>query len=405
MRSMDMNRPLSSGELRELQRFFRDSPHAVSPHEADGFLTSVATMPNMLMPSMWKPLLLGEHRFESLGEAQRTLDLVMRRFNEIVTGLMEGARTQPTGSLDDEEVCQWCRGYLKGAGQDAEWTGDEVASAMLLPFSVVAGEVDATGVGEGGERAPEDPSGRLGEYRSALRRCVHELHQYFLARRPESVPEPEPHTSTKVGRNEPCPCGSGQKFKKCCAGRAEGVPSSETARSPLTEQARNREGSAYRSAGGGSLKDGERASEPVRVLERGAMDAIVGSLKSTLCELEDRLGLSLTVRRASYSEINAKIELEVATIREDGLVMDRHAEEFLNRCREFALEPEDLGRVFRCGREELRVVGLKPRAKLPVLCEDRAASGDSRRVRMSAEAVRSHLRESDGGASTLRLLD
>jgi len=23
----------------------------------------------------------------------------------------------------------------------------------------------------------------------------------------------------KVGRNEPCPCGSGKKFKKCCLGR------------------------------------------------------------------------------------------------------------------------------------------------------------------------------------------
>lgn len=25
-----------------------------------------------------------------------------------------------------------------------------------------------------------------------------------------------PITVTKVGRNEPCPCGSGKKFKKCC---------------------------------------------------------------------------------------------------------------------------------------------------------------------------------------------
>ena len=26
-----------------------------------------------------------------------------------------------------------------------------------------------------------------------------------------------PHTSTKVaGRNDPCPCGSGKKYKKCC---------------------------------------------------------------------------------------------------------------------------------------------------------------------------------------------
>ena len=26
-------------------------------------------------------------------------------------------------------------------------------------------------------------------------------------------------TAPKVGRNEPCPCGSGRKFKKCCEGR------------------------------------------------------------------------------------------------------------------------------------------------------------------------------------------
>jgi hypothetical protein len=27
----------------------------------------------------------------------------------------------------------------------------------------------------------------------------------------------QPAVSTKVGRNDPCPCGSGKKFKKCCA--------------------------------------------------------------------------------------------------------------------------------------------------------------------------------------------
>ena len=28
--------------------------------------------------------------------------------------------------------------------------------------------------------------------------------------------------SRKVGRNEPCPCGSGKKYKKCCGGVGEG---------------------------------------------------------------------------------------------------------------------------------------------------------------------------------------
>ena len=26
----------------------------------------------------------------------------------------------------------------------------------------------------------------------------------------------EPKKSTKVGRNDPCPCGSGKKYKQCC---------------------------------------------------------------------------------------------------------------------------------------------------------------------------------------------
>ena len=26
----------------------------------------------------------------------------------------------------------------------------------------------------------------------------------------------KPRTNTKIGRNQPCPCGSGKKYKKCC---------------------------------------------------------------------------------------------------------------------------------------------------------------------------------------------
>jgi uncharacterized protein YecA (UPF0149 family) len=32
--------------------------------------------------------------------------------------------------------------------------------------------------------------------------------------------EPRPRRSVKIGRNEPCPCGRGRKYKMCCgAGR------------------------------------------------------------------------------------------------------------------------------------------------------------------------------------------
>jgi hypothetical protein len=31
-----------------------------------------------------------------------------------------------------------------------------------------------------------------------------------------SQEEPPPPPKKKIGRNDPCPCGSGKKFKKCC---------------------------------------------------------------------------------------------------------------------------------------------------------------------------------------------
>lgn len=30
-------------------------------------------------------------------------------------------------------------------------------------------------------------------------------------------PQPEQRIAPKIGRNDPCPCGSGKKYKKCCA--------------------------------------------------------------------------------------------------------------------------------------------------------------------------------------------
>ena len=54
--------------------------------------------------------------------------------------------------------------------------------------------------------------------------CVIAIAAYWRGKGPKqfsmSLPsgsstKPAP-TSTKVGRNDPCPCGSGKKFKKCC---------------------------------------------------------------------------------------------------------------------------------------------------------------------------------------------
>ncbi len=41
----------------------------------------------------------------------------------------------------------------------------------------------------------------------------------FENKTPREYVPPKPAQSTKVGRNDPCPCGSGKKYKKCCWGK------------------------------------------------------------------------------------------------------------------------------------------------------------------------------------------
>ncbi len=36
----------------------------------------------------------------------------------------------------------------------------------------------------------------------------------------ESTPQPVRRETPKIGRNDPCPCGSGKKYKKCCGAAA-----------------------------------------------------------------------------------------------------------------------------------------------------------------------------------------
>ena len=54
-----------------------------------------------------------------------------------------------------------------------------------------------------------------------------------LEESPRGQLEPGPRLSRTVGRNEPCPCGSGKKFKKCCLPRLEAEEAGLSAVRPL----------------------------------------------------------------------------------------------------------------------------------------------------------------------------
>ncbi|NGZ61041.1 MAG: YecA family protein, partial [Nitrospira sp. LK265] len=49
-----------------------------------------------------------------------------------------------------------------------------------------------------------------------------QIYRYYLSQRQSSIPRPVSRTvrreTAKVGRNDPCPCGSGKKYKHCHGG-------------------------------------------------------------------------------------------------------------------------------------------------------------------------------------------
>jgi uncharacterized protein len=172
----------------------------------------------MLMPSEWYPLLLGEGTFDSRDEAERITGLLTRRYNEILSSLSRHREDHPAPSLGDEALAEWCRGYIEAARGDSAWMNDEPAVLQLFKFSFLAGEVDLVGEENDKGEVIEDATEYERRYRRGLPAQVLCNHQYWVERRRAEYVPSEPAVTSKVGRNDPCPCGSGRKYKRCCLG-------------------------------------------------------------------------------------------------------------------------------------------------------------------------------------------
>ncbi len=101
---------------------------------------------------------------------------------------------------------------MKGVGLSADaWrqAGEEVME-ILFPIVVFT-------TGEGRSRLAELDAEELATLKRSIPSAVRKLHAYWLAKGSQDVlSQPFVHTETQVGRNDPCICGSGKKFKKCC---------------------------------------------------------------------------------------------------------------------------------------------------------------------------------------------
>ena len=81
---------------------------------------------------------------------------------------------------------------------------------MLFPIVVFT-------TSEGRNRLAELDAEELATLKRSIPSAVRKLHAYWMGKGAIAASsEPFVRSEQRVGRNDPCICGSGKKFKKCC---------------------------------------------------------------------------------------------------------------------------------------------------------------------------------------------
>ena len=228
----DLVTPLTDEELDRLDRFLLDridedadtqdmDEGVLDVSELDGLFTALVSGPVSVVPSKWLPLVWGDFEpvWESQEAFQEILSLMIRHMNSIVHMLIEYPEEfEPLFLGRDVEgnsytiVDEWCEGYQRGVELNREsWdaAGAEMAE-LFVPIFAFTEKTKWRG---------HDLNDKEKEItRQAIVPNVRKIHAYWLGRRAESAPETQPvrRSTPRVGRNDPCPCGSGKKYKKCC---------------------------------------------------------------------------------------------------------------------------------------------------------------------------------------------
>jgi len=231
MTTFAKNESLTEAELDHLAQFLKNCKggEAMNIEELDGFFSALIAGPEIVMPSECMPEVLGSempeiHQFESLEKANEVLGLLMRYWNDIAGTLSKGDVYLPLLLLDEnglEHGNDWARGFIRGTRLRhngwAELLADDEHGGCMIPMMMLYHEHDEDPSMRPKPIGPEQremviasmAAGLVGAYRFFRQHGKPDVR----TRRPES-----PHTSNKVGRNDPCPCGSGKKYKRCCGG-------------------------------------------------------------------------------------------------------------------------------------------------------------------------------------------
>jgi len=227
----NLESPLNDDELDCLDRFLLDrideetctedmNAGILNVSELDGLFTAVVSGPALIAPSQWLPVVWGD--FEPVWENEKAFEdvfsLMIRHINSIAATLSD--RPHKFEPLFMEQlvegkiysiVDEWCEGYMRGVSlATIEWQGGGgEMTDLLLPILTFASQ-------QGWQALEKLSRNEVEKIQQAIAPSARQIHAWWLAQRVEGKSSPIQCTSPRTGRNDPCPCGSGKKYKKCC---------------------------------------------------------------------------------------------------------------------------------------------------------------------------------------------
>jgi uncharacterized protein len=189
-----------------------------------GLFAALASGPAPVHPDLWMPEVLGgSHAFADPQEAADVKDLLTRFYEDTERQLHEGEGFDfilygPDGAVEDHSA--WAEGYLIGVDlADPPWESTaeyEDLDNMLFPFLALTGQAKEMALEQGEEWMGEAEETRmLADIREDLANHLMEVRAYWFDKR---IPDTQRRDGPKIGRNDPCPCGSGKKYKSCHGG-------------------------------------------------------------------------------------------------------------------------------------------------------------------------------------------
>ena len=204
----------------------------------DGFIAGILVCPELISPNEWLPVIWSEDDgrkapFKNIEHANKVFGLIMGFYNDVALTLMNEPESYaplfPVFEDSDEILWEvWIEGFVEAIRLRPEaWErlceADEATSDAMLGMLALGGVVDRN------DELPSDLTDDLTRMAPDLiPGWVVTLNNWRIANsgtRPTVEPSESlldrkelrrPASSRKVGRNEPCPCGSGKKYKRCC---------------------------------------------------------------------------------------------------------------------------------------------------------------------------------------------